>query len=80
MITALSGTSTLRNTAINNRNESDNTPTKSNGMRPPMPSAKSTLAAVKPPTFASTPVDGMKSFRSVRMRSVVASSCGAVVG
>ena len=80
MITAFSGTSKLRNTAMSRRNESERTPRNKYGMRPPIDSAKSTPAAVKPPTFASTPVCGMTFVRKLRMSASVCASCGEVVG
>ena len=61
MITAFSGTSKLRNTAINNKNESESTPINRYGIRLPIAVAKSEPAAVKPPIFASAPLAGTTS-------------------
>jgi hypothetical protein len=50
MITALSGTSRLRNTTISSRNDSTSTMPMNQGSRSAVNSAKSTTAAVDPPT------------------------------
>ena len=80
MITALSGTRMLRNTAINSRKLSSSTTPSSHGMRSPMYAAKSDEPAVAPPTLASTPVAGITSSRRASTRSSVSASCGAAVG
>ena len=82
--TALSGTSSERNTAMSKRNDSVNTAAKNRMSRPARYSEKSTPTATCPVTNMSSPVDAVTSGRIVSRRSltrfVVASSCGEVVG
>jgi len=84
MMTALSGTSTERNTIISRRNDSDSTATKKIGIRFARYELKSMFAATAPDTLTTTSVpsvtDGTTSLRSEFTRSTVASSCGPVVG
>src|SRR3954465_7756590 len=80
MITAFSGTSTERNTAINNRKLSTNTAPMKIGNRDDISVEKSTFEAVCPPTCASSVVAGSTVSRRRCTRSDVAASCGAVVG
>ncbi len=84
MITALSGTSRLRNTAISSRKLRNSTAPMNHGRRDDMRSDTSMLAAVSPPTFTAMPLPciafGITSLRSVWTRSSVAADCGAVVG
>jgi len=84
MITAFSGTSSERKTTIRSRKDRISTAPKKYGSRPPRKLAKSTLIGVDPVTSTSVPVAssavGRTSSRSRFTSSVVASSCGPVVG
>ena len=78
MMTALSGTSTERNTIISSRNDSESTATKKIGIRFARYELKSMLAATAPDTLTTTPVPsvaaGITSSRSELTRLAVASS------
>ena len=80
MTTAFSGTRTERNTASSSRKLSSSTAPMNTGRREDISSAKSTLPAVGPPTWASAPLAGIRSSRTWRTRSSVRASCGLVVG
>ena len=76
MTTALSGTTTERNTIINSRNDTSSTPPKKSGSRSATPRVMSRFAAAIPPTSTLRPVPAMASgtavSRSVSTRSSVA--------
>ena len=84
MITALSGTSSDRNTTISSRNDSASTAPKKIGIRSPMYGDMSTLAATSPVTSTSAPaassIGGSTSSRRRLTSVVVASSCGPPTG
>ena len=84
MMTALSGTSTERNTIISSRNDSVSTAAKKNGIRSARYELKSMFAATEPDTLTTRSMPsvaaGTMSSRSEVTRSAVASSCGPVVG
>ena len=84
MMTALSGSTSERNTTMRRRNERIRTAPITTKRRWPRKLAASMLAAVCPPTCASTLVPattgGMTSLRSVWTSASVWDDCGEVVG
>ena len=84
MTTALSGTSSDRNTIISNRNDSVSTAAKNSGMRRARYELKSMLAATDPDTLTvrslPTRASGITDVRRRSTRSAVSESCGPVVG
>ena len=84
MTTALSGTNTLRKTAIRSRKLNISTAPMKIGSRSDSRSDTSMLDAVSPPTWIcmSVPVTdaGITSSRSVSTRSVVLTDCGELAG
>ena len=84
MITAFSGTTIERNTAVSRAKDAPSTARKKIAVRPFRNSDRSMLLAIRPVTNGSRPVpaveEGITVSRSLRTSAPVASSCGAVAG
>ena len=78
MTTALSGTTTERNTIISSRNDTSSTPPKKSGSRSATPRVMSRLAATIPPTSTLRPVPAIAAGTAVVTQGVD-QVCGGLV-